>query len=547
MKKVFMTGFLCFCIMGTAWAERPLDPGLPLIAFSRGSEVVQDYAHVLEDMHDYTEKYLKMIRDQYAIEAVVASIPGCGAEHSIEDVAVMMMENWEIGKKYEGRGILLLLADDKKQVKMEVGRELEDVFTDAFTGYIEDKQLRNYYLAGDVGTGLIAVLEEIEKRARVKSTMPLRDDAVIPHLDNEFITQGAGARRDLTQYQTAEVSEVGAQYPAGATPDEAWQTIIRSYKNKVRDPDLGVYTAITRRAYKDYANLPDSHYTEEYNKYKDKPYEIIEHGDYAVVFFGNKKGWDNAPFLLSRTSDGWQFDIVYQRKYIRMGRNPHWMMERADYPYARLLSKCPWSMGQDIPLEGEDIYRAAEDALLAQQILSDEAACKRDPKNMDSLISYGTLLTKTAFNRKAIQIWDQVKAMDPDNAYAHKYLAISHVDAFYQYDKAIAELEQYVMQVPGDVFGHNYLGYLYLHQGKYDKAIKQLEKAVELRGDNIYALCKLSRAYAQKYLKSSPLDIFRNEYKKKAFQYYEKAKAEDTSDSLRLWWLELWLKEEGVL
>lgn len=509
-------------------------------------ELVQDATGALADIHDYADDYLKMLRDQYGMEAMIVSIPATGPEMSTEDVALRIMESWRIWAQHGGRGLLLLLVDDTKQIKMEVARELEDVFTDAFTGYIEDKQLKNHYLAGDVSTGLVAVMEEIEKRARVRSSGEY-DKERISMFDEEFISQGAGAGRDLTGYTSEDVSDVGAQYPAGATPEEAWQTMIRSYQNKVRDHKLGVYTAITRLAYRDYTNLPDSFYVEEYDKYVQKSYEIIERGDYAVVFFGNKKGWDNAPFLLSRTDEGWQFDIVHQRKFIRMGQNPHWMMERANYPHAWHLSKCPWSMGQDIPLEGEDRYRIKEDGSIAGEILALEDAIKAQPDDFETLMRLGRLYVKTAFNRKAIPLLKKCKQLDPVSSLPYKYLAIAYVDAFYQYQSAITELEEFVRREPEDVFGLNYLGYLYLHENKYDKAIQQLEKAVDLRPDNIYAYCKLARAYGQKYLDASMVDVFKGDYKNKALAAYESAQNADTPNELRVWWLKLWLEEEGLL
>ena len=546
MKRLILICCIFFGIAGSAWALK--SPSIDVLFRGRpsGGELVEDYTGVLVDAHEYVDGYLKMIREQYGIEAMVVSIPNTGKTRSIQEAAVEMMENWKVGAKYSGRGLILLLVDDTKQVKIEVARELEDVFTDAFTGYIEDKQLKNYYLAGDLGTGLIAVMEELEKRARIKSQHRF-DERTIRRLDNEFISQGAGAWRGLIDYKAREISEVGKKYPAGVTPDEAWQTIIRSYKNKVGDPNLGVYTCITRLAYKDYTNFSDSHYNEEYKKYKDKPYEIIKKGDYAVVFFGNKKGWDNSPFLLAKTNDGWQFDIVHQRKYIRMGTNPHWMMERASYPYAWHLYKCPWSMGQDIPLENEDVYLVREDIRLAQQLKLSEKAYKHHQNDLDMLIGYGQLLTKTAFNRKAIKVWKQVKKNDSDNVFAHKYLSISYVDAYYQYKQAIQEMEQYVKQMPEDVFGRNYLGYLYLHEGEYDIAIKHLEKALLFRDDNVYALCKLSRAYAGKYLEKKILDVFGNDYKKKALAYYQAAQNVKTQNSMRIWWLKLRLQDGGLL
>ncbi|MEW5894816.1 MAG: TPM domain-containing protein [Candidatus Omnitrophota bacterium] len=546
IKRLIMMGYLLLGICVPAgMAEPAYDVETVLRSRSPGGELIEDHAGILADMHDYTDDYLKMIRNQYGIEAMIAALPHTGQTRSIEDAAVEMMENWKIGGKYNGRGLLLILIEETKQVKMEVARELEDVFTDAFTGYIEDKQLKNYYLAGDVGTGLIAVMEEIEKRARLKFNGDYDADRV-QRIDDEFITQGAGARRNLERYQPEKVSDAGANYPAGATPDEAWQTMIRSYKDKARDPDLGVYTAITRLAYRDYTNLPDSFYNEEYEKYANKPYEIIEQGDYAVVFFGNKKGWNNAPFLLSRTSAGWQFDIVRQRKYVRMGRNPDWGIELGDYPHVGLLGRCPRWMGQDIPLEGGDKYEISEDVYLAGEILDLKALGEKSDA-FGPVMELARLYVKTAFNLKAIPLLKRCKQLDPVSPLPYKYLAIAYVDAFYQYGNAIAEMEEYVRREPDDVFGRNYLGYLYLHEGEYDKAIGQLEKAVELREDNVYALCKLSRAHGQKYLKANAVDIFKNDYKRKALEYYEAASHAETANGLRVSWLKSWLAENRLV
>ena len=91
---------------------------------------------------------------------------------------------------------------------------------------------------------------------------------------------------------------------------------------------------------------------EDAQTYRNKPFEVLQNDRYAVIFFGKKKGWENAPFLFGRTDAGWQFDIVHQRKYVRMGKSPKWGIERADYPYVDLLSRCPYWMNQDIPLAG---------------------------------------------------------------------------------------------------------------------------------------------------------------------------------------------------
>ena len=301
---------------------------------------IYDYAGTLQDIAESTDRHLQGLQSDYGIEAVIITVPDLPPTYSIEHLAAALFSNWQIGRATGGRGILLVLAEKEKVIKLEVSYELEDVFTDIFCGYIEDKQLKSYFLSNQLNIGLVAVMEEIEQRAQVKQQAGYTV-ADIDGLDRELLSGGAGAKRELSGFRPETVSPQGEHYPAGRTPDEAWQTLIRSWENKVRDPNLGVYTHITRLAYRDYQNLPDSRYAEDVQTYKNKPYEVIQDGPYAVIFFGKKQGWSNAPFLFCRPESGWQFDIVHQRKYVRMGKTPHWGIERSDYPYVELLSRCP--------------------------------------------------------------------------------------------------------------------------------------------------------------------------------------------------------------
>jgi tetratricopeptide (TPR) repeat protein len=122
-----------------------------------------------------------------------------------------------------------------------------------------------------------------------------------------------------------------------------------------------------------------------------------------------------------------------------------------------------------------------------------------------------------------------------------------HLDAFYQFESAIREMEAYVGHRPEDVFGHNYLGYLYYCEKRYNPAIKELEKALRLRADNCYAYAKLSRAYAGLYLQSSKLDPRRPGYRRKAVTMMENASATESADPRRIKWLRRYLFKKKIL
>jgi tetratricopeptide (TPR) repeat protein len=505
-----------------------------------------DKAGILGDIKESTERYLEIFKKDYAIETVIVTLPALPQTHTIESLAVELFSNWQIGKNTGGRGILLLMADKEKLVKIEVSYELEDVFTDIFCGHIEDKQLRAYFLNDQVEIGLVAVLEEIEQRAQIKHQANYTVSG-IDLLDAELLSGGGGAKRQLTEYQPEEVTLAGHDYPAGSTPAKAWHTLIRSWENKVRDPNLGVYTQITRLAYRDFQNLPDSRYEEDVLTYKNKPYEIIQNDAYAVIFFGKKKGWENAPFLFCRKKDSWQFNIVHQRKYVRMGKNPRWGVERSSHPYGDLLARCPYWMNQDIPLEGDDIYRIEDDRRLAQAIRDLESAYENDPEDFKTVMQLGKLYTITSLSaKKRIAFLKKAGQLNPGNPEPYKYLGIAHLDAFYQFESAIKAMSIYTAQRPHDVFGHNYLGYLYYCVKKYRNAIGELNWAIELRPDNCYAFAKLSRTYAAQYLNSATSDPRRSDYNKKALEMFAKASATATSEPRRLKWLKRYLVKNGI-
>lgn len=509
------------------------------------SEYLFDYASILKGVEEYSNRYLAGVRNKYSIEALIVSLPSLEGKITIQQAAAEMLSKWKIGRDYGGRGILLLLTDKEKQVKLEVSYELEDVFTDAFCGYIADLQLKPYFLSGQVGTGLLAVMEEIESRSHIKHQGDY-NRVYIHDLDKKLLSGGAGAKRDLAKFEKENIKDTGSLYPAGKTVDEAWQALIQSWRDKARDPSLGVYTEITKLIYRDYQNLPDSRYNEDARTYSGKPYEVIQNENYAVIFFGKKEGWENSPFLFCRAAEGWKFDLVHQRKYVRMGLSPYWGAERGNYPYIGLLSRCPYYEGQDIPLEGDDIYTIENDQAAAEKILALETEYKNNPNDFNVAMELGKLYTITSMGPKHVTFLNKAKQLNPDSPLPYKYLAIAHADANYQYKTAIGELKEYIKKAPDDVFGYNFLGYLYYCIGEYEEAAKELNKAAQLRPDNFYAYYYLCRSYGQIYLKLSSSDLRRQEYKKRTLEMLEKAQNSAMVNQIRIKWLKDWVDEYQI-
>lgn len=540
MKK-FSAIFILFLIFG---CSKTRDTDVATLLSSRPDQTnhVYDEVGLMKDVMESTNKQLASIQNRYGIEILIVALPGLPSNISVNEAAAQLFSNWYIGSNNQGRGLLVLLVDDVKEVKVEVGFELEDVFTDLFTGHIEDEQLQHYFNADSLETGLIAMLEEIESRAQVKYNGHY-SFSDISLMDHQFLSQGGGARQELeTNQSRVDFSgSINQDYPAGSTPDDAWQTMIRAWQNKVRDPYLGVYTAVGRLAYRDYATVSDSYLEKQYNTYAGKSYRIFKNGRFAVVSFGNKEGWDNSPFLLCETSEGWQFDLVHQRRFIRMGQAPHWGVEFSEHPHMALLMDSFQFQGQDIPMEGLEHYTIDGDTALANRILAAENSHKINPDNFETVYELGRLYTLAAMSRKGINLLSRAVQLAPDDPRPYPYLAVAHVDAHYQYDTALKALKTYIKLKNNDPFAYAFSGYILYKKKNYTNAAEAFEKALSFDPDYGYAHFYLAFTYAGLYDKALALDPRRKTYKNKFHRHVEHMRRLEEAYPLRVKKLNAWL------
>ena len=512
--------------------------------------VVVDQVGLLQDVRESTERYLMTIKGRYGIEILIVALPSLENHYTINEAAAHLFTNWKIGKGNDGRGMLLLFVDDEKKVKLEMSYDLEDVFTDAFTGHIQDVQLQPRYTSGQLEIGFISVMEELESRAQVK----YKDDytkASIAALDLDYLSQGAGAGKNLKTYRNRSenlpppsIEPFNTAYPAGARPADAWQTLLQSWRDRVKDPALGVYTPLTRLAYRDFTHRPDASLNKQYATYASKNYTVRQEGNAAVIDFGKKEGWANAPFLFCRTGEGWQFDIVHQRRFIRMGKAPHWGVEFSEHPHMNLLMDTFHFRGQDIPVEGDDRYTIDRDRELADRILACEARIDHAPDDTDAMLALGRLYTISAMGSKAIPLLKRVLRQSPDSLSAMKYLAIAHVDAHYQYDSALALLADYIKGAGNDPFGHNFSGYIHYCKKAYPKAAQAFERTLAIDPDNAYAHFYLTYTYAWLYSDASALNPMKKNYRERFNRHREKTRSFATTHPLRVLWLNRWLEKQ---
>lgn len=179
MKSIsVLRSFLLACsVLALAWAftGRPAysaDPEFPALTGR-----VVDNANLLNstEINELTAD-LEALEAKSTDQLVVVTLPSLQG-FEIEEFGYKLGRHWGIGQKDKNNGVLLIVAVKERKMRIEVGRGLEPLLTDALTKLIIENGIRPRFKSGDFPGGIkagvsdiIAVLtgdaEELMARAR---------------------------------------------------------------------------------------------------------------------------------------------------------------------------------------------------------------------------------------------------------------------------------------------------------------------------------------------------------------------------------------------
>lgn len=116
---------------------------------------VNDFAGVIDEADKQTMMELgAALQRQTTAQVVVVTITTLGGE-AIEDYSYRLANEWGIGQENDDNGVLILLAMEERESRIEVGRGLEGALTDGRTGRIQDTHMMDHYREGNYSTGLL--------------------------------------------------------------------------------------------------------------------------------------------------------------------------------------------------------------------------------------------------------------------------------------------------------------------------------------------------------------------------------------------------------
>jgi len=139
---------------------------------------VNDFADVIDAANAREiERRIRALQEASGDVVVVATVESIAPFGSIEEFAVRMFENAGRGIGHKGRdnGVLIVLARVERQVRIEVGYDLEEFITDGYAGETIREVMTPEFRAGEYGRGLLAGTTRLVNRIAERRGVELQD------------------------------------------------------------------------------------------------------------------------------------------------------------------------------------------------------------------------------------------------------------------------------------------------------------------------------------------------------------------------------------
>ncbi|MBX4195600.1 TPM domain-containing protein [Candidatus Parcubacteria bacterium] len=123
---------------------------------------VNDFAGMLSSgTVSSLEQSLSRFENQSGAEIAIVTVPNLGGD-TVENYAVKLFEEWNIGKSTEDNGLLLLISRDDRQIRIEVGYGLEPIVTDIESGRIIREIITPAFQNGNYDEGVTQAVARFE-------------------------------------------------------------------------------------------------------------------------------------------------------------------------------------------------------------------------------------------------------------------------------------------------------------------------------------------------------------------------------------------------
>lgn len=317
---------------------------LSLLAFQPApatAGLFDDTGHISDEAGIFTPEqekslaaYHEKLLEVYDVDYRIVAKDGVG---DINAYAYKTFGEMEIGEYSKtGRGLLLVIDPQQNQLRLEVSKGLEGVYTDAFVSYIEHRQMIPFFKASRVADGILGTTEIIFSRSA---------EAVAGNdFDPEKMEGSAGGGVTNTAtigsgMEAKSTTALPASPPAAAlSPDEIVALYLTAMEERNSNPNLPIYSAETQAMMQKWVVTAAQmdNVVKSYIKCAHNNTSIL--GSAAVVRY-RIEDRICSPYFLVYENDGWKLDLTMMQKAIRFNHMNYWHFDSSsaalrDYMFA---------------------------------------------------------------------------------------------------------------------------------------------------------------------------------------------------------------------
>ena len=117
---------------------------------------VNDHANMISpSVKAQLENDLKAFEQSDSTQIVILTIPSLEGE-VLEEFSMKVAESWKIGQQGKDNGVIFIVANQERKIRIEVGRGLEGKLTDLMAGRVVDLVVKPRFKRGDFDGGFVA-------------------------------------------------------------------------------------------------------------------------------------------------------------------------------------------------------------------------------------------------------------------------------------------------------------------------------------------------------------------------------------------------------
>lgn len=302
-----------FAVAGWLWLWSGAGPPTARVWDEAGLMSVQQHAFIA--------RYHGVLLEDFDTDLAVLTVAG---QTDIAQRAVREFAARGVGAESRaGRGLLLVIAPDNDQVRLEVSEALEGVFTDAFVAYVQQRQMRPFFEDRRVADGILATTELIYDRALAAQ----RGDAFDPRpLAAEASGAGAQTAARIGQgYDMDPLRQRTEQVEAGEAPLATVQAYLAAMKARDARPELPIYSAESQKMLAGWT-VTRAQMDNLARTYQDCPppeTRLLAGSARAVVRYpvGERRC---APWFLVQEDGAWRLDLTMLQRAVRFNHRNEW-------------------------------------------------------------------------------------------------------------------------------------------------------------------------------------------------------------------------------